>query len=220
MDAGYQPQDEFLIEDPETLKVIADSLRLEILRALKEPGTVKDVAEQLEMPPTKLYYHVNLLEKHSLIRVVETNIVSGIIEKRYQISARHYRVEDSLLATTEGIEENLDHILGAMFNATQSEIKRSVQQGLMKLKKDAPCEQGILLKAAMRLTGEQLAAFCARLQALLDEVEGLGVQQKGAPADRGPAAGSPTGQGPAYGLSLAFYPLPTSEGKVDENSNE
>jgi DNA-binding transcriptional ArsR family regulator len=188
--------DEFLIADPETLKVMADSLRLEILRAFKRPSTVKEVGDRLEMPPTKLYYHVNLMEKHGLIRVVETNIVSGIIEKRYQAVARSYRVDDSLLAATGGRDEPLDQILGAMFSATQSEIRRSVRAGLMQLKQDAPCEQGMLLKSIVHMNGSQTADFCRSLHALVDEVENL--------------AGQSTGeedQANTYGITIAFYPI-------------
>jgi DNA-binding transcriptional ArsR family regulator len=73
------PNFEMTITDPETLKVIADSLRLQILRQLKQPKTVKEVGLSLEISPTKLYYHFSQLEKHELIRVVDTRLVSGIV---------------------------------------------------------------------------------------------------------------------------------------------
>ena len=74
---------EFLVDDLEMLKVIAHNTRLDILQSLKKPKTVKEIARLLKLPATKLYYHVNLMEKHGLIQVVETNIVSGIVEKKY-----------------------------------------------------------------------------------------------------------------------------------------
>ena len=89
---------EFLVDDLEMLKVIAHNTRLDILQSLKKPKTVKEIARLLKLPATKLYYHVNLMEKHGLIQVVETNIVSGIVEKKYQVVARNYRIDDQLLA--------------------------------------------------------------------------------------------------------------------------
>ena len=35
------------------------------------------------MKPNRLYYHVNLLEEHGLIRVTDTRLVSGIVERTY-----------------------------------------------------------------------------------------------------------------------------------------
>ena len=57
------PEDMFMITDLETLKMAADPLRLEILNFLRgEPRTVKEMAKQLSLPQTKLYYHMGLLE--------------------------------------------------------------------------------------------------------------------------------------------------------------
>lgn len=76
-------QDEMMIEDAETLRVLADPLRLRIRELMVRPCTVKQVAAVLGIAPTKLYYHINLLEKHKLIVVVAARVVSGIIEKQY-----------------------------------------------------------------------------------------------------------------------------------------
>ena len=88
----YPLEEEFIIENVEALKMIADPLRLQIIRNLDEPRTVKELAERLDKPATKLYYHVNQLEKHQIIRVVDTRIVSGIIEKHYRVTAKSYHV--------------------------------------------------------------------------------------------------------------------------------
>ncbi|MCP4420888.1 MAG: helix-turn-helix transcriptional regulator, partial [Chloroflexi bacterium] len=66
--------EEYIIRDLETLKAISHPLRIQLLKLIKQPKTVKEIASSLEMPPTKLYYHINLLEKNGIIRVVETQI--------------------------------------------------------------------------------------------------------------------------------------------------
>ena len=81
MGDDYPLEEEFIIDNVDALKMIADPLRLQIMRSLEKPRTVKDLAAQLDIPATKLYYHVNQLETHKIIRVVDTRIVSGIIEK-------------------------------------------------------------------------------------------------------------------------------------------
>ena len=48
----------FVINDLETLKVVADPVRNQIMEVLeKKPQNVKEVAEKLGLAPSKLYYH-------------------------------------------------------------------------------------------------------------------------------------------------------------------
>lgn len=195
MAENYPLPDEQLITDLETLKIIADPTRLEVLRSLKRPRTVKEVAEILETDPTKLYYHIRQLEKHALIRVVETNIVSGIIEKTYQVSARHFRVEESLLAATEMTDENLDTIFHAIFDVARNEIRRSIHAGLMKLNDSTPPEKHGIAKTTMYLTEEQTIELFGKLESLMKEYETLSKANEAESAVK------------AQGLLIAFYPL-------------
>jgi len=127
---NFVPADEIVIDDLETLKVLADPLRLRIRELMTEPTTVKQVAEALGIPPTKLYYHINLLEKHNLILVVDTRIVSGIIEKHYQIAARSVRVARHLLSpgSKEG-DASLQITIGSIFEDTKNDLLQSINDG-------------------------------------------------------------------------------------------
>ena len=49
---------------------------MNLITAMQQPTTVKAIAADLNMPPSKLYYHVNMMEKHGLIRVVGMNLES------------------------------------------------------------------------------------------------------------------------------------------------
>ena len=46
--------EQLVISDLETLKVLADPLRMQVLQLLLKPKTVKEVAARSEMPPTRL----------------------------------------------------------------------------------------------------------------------------------------------------------------------
>lgn len=135
----FTPAPELVISDLETLKVLADPLRLNILEYLMRPSTVKRIAEKINKPATKLYYHFNLLEKHNLIVLVDTRIVSGIIEKHYQAAARVYRVAKDLLApgSTE-FDEGLELTLNGMFAATKQEILDNIHDATINMAEDAP----------------------------------------------------------------------------------
>src|SRR5215470_2705895 len=132
---AIQPQDIFIIDSVDTLKVVADPLRLKILELLRSrPHTVKQLAAALHTPLKKLYYHVNLLEEHGLIRVASTRVVSGIIEKQYQVTAYRLSIDRSLLApAAEATGDSLDAFLSLILDHVKSEITRSVRAGLIEL---------------------------------------------------------------------------------------
>src|SRR4051812_17141092 len=87
----FEPEALHMIADLETLRVIADPVRVQILEAsVMEPRTVKQIARLLGIPATKLYYHINMMEEHGLLRVVGTRLVSGILEKQYRATAMSF----------------------------------------------------------------------------------------------------------------------------------
>ncbi|MCG8352582.1 MAG: helix-turn-helix domain-containing protein [Chloroflexales bacterium] len=185
------PLAELTLADIETIKVVADERRLAILRILQQPATVKELAAQLSIPSAKLYYHVNLLEQHRLLRVVATQVVSGIIEKRYQVTARQLRIRNPLLAGDKISNEAALAIFTTTLDETKEELRRAF------LARPAPPPEGpplhpFVTRKALHLTEEQLLAFHARLDALIKEVDALET------ANRGQAA-------TPYRLTLAFY---------------
>jgi len=177
MNANHrEPDDEFVIHDLETLKVMADPLRLQILDVmLDRVCTVKQIAADLNIAPTKLYYHFKQLEEHGLICVVDTRLVSGIVEKLYQASAYNYRVDRTLLSPgTPGSDENLNQMLSTLFDGIRDDIRQSIQAGVIKLAKP---EQGIppdhhdmvVQRGMAHMSPERAEAFYARVRELLAE---------------------------------------------------
>ena len=144
-------KEEIIITDPDTLKVIGDPLRLQILKSFKNPRTVKDVAEMLDIAQTKLYYHVNMLEKHNLIEVVETNVVSGIIEKKYRVSAARFGLDETLLSTVDDPDSEVDKLLSAVFDSAKDEIRKSIRAHMMDLNDDSDATRGVLVHSSLNL---------------------------------------------------------------------
>lgn len=166
-----QIADHTVIEDLETLKVLADPLRLSILEYLMKPSTVKRIAEKLGKPPTKLYYHFNLLEKHNLIQLVDTRVVSGIIEKHYQATAKQYFVAKDLL-TPGNIEndEGLELTLNSIFTDAKNDIFTSMRDGVISSESEAPKNKRMILgQHRLSLTDEQAVELYERVNALFKE---------------------------------------------------
>src|SRR4029078_8245950 len=130
-----QPDEKFVINSLETLKVMAYPNRLRILEEMIEgTRTVKQLASALETTATKLYYHINLLEEHGLIRVISTRVVSGIIEKLYHVSAYSYPMDKSLLSLAESSsDEGFPTIVSSILDHTATEIRRGIKSGLIDL---------------------------------------------------------------------------------------
>lgn len=117
------------IKDLETLKVLADSLRLQIIELLApESQTVNQIAQQLGLTGSRLFYHFHLLEFVGLIRVEETRMANNIMEKIYWITADTFEVDKDLLNfTADAGLENIASVVTAALDATREDILRSLQ---------------------------------------------------------------------------------------------
>ncbi|HEV3153737.1 MAG TPA: winged helix-turn-helix domain-containing protein [Candidatus Baltobacteraceae bacterium] len=83
------------------LRAVADSQRHRILTLLiQEPMTAASIAKRLKINRTRVYYHLDLLEKHGMIRVIERRQVGAVMERTYRAVARSFRVNRRLLAST------------------------------------------------------------------------------------------------------------------------
>ncbi len=198
MKEKFQPKAERLIDDLETLKVLVDPFRLRILEAMgKKPVNVKGVARELRVSPKKLYYHVNLLEKHGIITVVDTQIVSGIVEKYYQTRAHQFVVDKDLLLVSEDENQfaSLRIMLSGIFDATVHDIIQAAGQGLIKPDKEDPrhFDHMNLFRRRMRLSYGQQKKFIERLNDILEEFHHNASEE--------------TDDLHPYGLTLALYPM-------------
>lgn len=163
--------DELVIDNLETLKVLADQLRKRIMEQFDRPSTVKEVAQRLSTTPSKLYYHVNLLEEHGLLIVTDTRIVSGIIEKQYQAAARVFRVKAGLLSPTpEDGDSALETLLDHFFDRPKEDARRSIRAGLVTLSEDGPPHLKLQMSSVViALKPEQAQAFYNRMRELVNE---------------------------------------------------
>jgi DNA-binding transcriptional ArsR family regulator len=97
------------ISSVEELRALSDPIRLAILEKLMMPVpylpdlpimSVKELAEALGEPQTKLYRHVRQLESVGLIKVAASRMVSGILEQRYQAAQRDLDLEPGFVGET------------------------------------------------------------------------------------------------------------------------
>ena len=166
-----QPANELTIHKLDTLKVYFDPLRARIMQEMAhEPRTVHQVADVLGVPFTRLYYHVKLMEKHKLVRVVGVVQMPGAIEeKHYQVTARQFIIDRSLLTfDAEGKNDSVEYMLDGIFGASHRDVRRSIETGRIDVKAAAPDPKALLArKFIFRLTDEQATSFQHDLADLL-----------------------------------------------------
>lgn len=205
----FKPIESFLITDIETLKVVTNPVRTQVLMSLARPQTVKQVAEKLGLPPSKLYYHVNLLEKHGLIAVVEKRVVSNIIEKVYCATAVNFEVDPALLSLSEGEgRESANSLIVSVLDQTRDELLRAIQiRALESAKGESPHRPAAVSRALCIIPELRVAEFQERIEALLKDFQAADVEDV-------------QGEGlQPYAMTVVFYPHFPAPDSVQEDSD-
>jgi DNA-binding transcriptional ArsR family regulator len=165
VNTAFEPAAVAPIEELETLQVLVDSQRHRIVTLLMErPMTARELAAQLGIARTRLYYHLDLLEQRGVIRVVETRPVSGLAERSYRAVARAFRVDRALLAT-HASEPQIADTQAGLLDAMAADLRARATGG-------APDEADadvLVGRRFLRLDERRRRDLRARLMALLDE---------------------------------------------------
>lgn len=185
------PVEMMTLSDLDQLRVLADPLRVRIIEALAEERTTKQVAERIGEKPTKLYHHVDALERVGLIRLTRTRRVRGTLERYYQVVAFCFRADASLFPRRGGaapVMEIVSNLLGKAANELQ-------QLAACCDGKDDLGEKVVLSFVEVRGPQQEVAALRQKLKTLLEDLQRL------AASDRG------KGELQCYRLMLGYYPL-------------
>jgi DNA-binding transcriptional ArsR family regulator len=155
-----------VIADVETLRAIAEPTRYAIYSALLKPPwprvmSVKELAAELDMTPTRLYRHVRQLEEVNLIKVAETRMVSGILEQRYQATDRDVEVSRDFL------HSHPDESLAALIV-----LMEEFARGTIAAMDDAD-HQPVLFSSDNRISAEAARELARRLKELTDWLHGV-----------------------------------------------
>jgi DNA-binding transcriptional ArsR family regulator len=114
-----------LLREPAQLRALADPMRIRILEeTVDEPRTVKQLAAILGVPPTRLYYHVKILQQHRMLRVASRRMVGGIQERSYLATARSWNPDPSLTASAL----DLSGVLRAMTDLLHAELELAARE--------------------------------------------------------------------------------------------
>jgi len=173
-DDPIRPKFEHIINDLDALKIYFDPVRQRILHQLVgEPRSIQQIAEALEVPFTRLYYQINLLEKHGFIHVVDTRHLAGAVEEKfYQVTAYTFPIQRSLLTlgTPEG-EQGMEYVMSIVFDDTRDDIRAGLRDDTINMNVYPPHPDSLLIRRMpLFLTSEQAQGFYERLLELTKEM--------------------------------------------------
>jgi DNA-binding transcriptional ArsR family regulator len=142
------------IDDLETLKAIAEPTRTAVLELLVEPHSVTELAEALDVPRTRLYHHIDLLEAKGLIEQVDARRVGPMTERVYALTAQTFRPSARLARSTD-----VETMTTWLFDTTKADITRAAAAGEL-----SPVAGG---RTIAFLDEESARAFAAELEELV-----------------------------------------------------
>jgi DNA-binding transcriptional ArsR family regulator len=192
-------QEAYTLTDLDQMKVLSDPLRIRILEAFCEERTTKQVANLLGEKATKLYHHVEALERVGLVALSRTRQNRGTLEKYYLAVARTFRADSRLFQPKEtaGSEKSatIRQMLSTIFDTTAAELASLVDRGDDAV--ESLDEAGIVSFLDIRASKAQLQAIRRKLQEIVEPLA----------ADAGSDAGNDDPELGRYRLTLAYYPL-------------
>lgn len=154
----FIPQPILVVETPEQIKAFTDPLRLRVLRILCErAATNQQVADALDEPHAKVLYHIRFLLDAELIKLIDTQIKGGNVEKYYRSVARTFDIRP---AAEIDVERDV-----ALATATLDTLRHELISSLITY----PESEGDIWTRRAFLSPERSAEFMGRLKALLEE---------------------------------------------------
>ncbi len=192
-------RDDYLIEDLFTLEVLNSPIRLRILHNLKTPGSVREVAEALEVPVTRLYYHVNLLEEIGALEIVETRKVGAMIQRIYRTAARTFKAGPNILDNIDDKQKFAEVGAATVVDGARMDAEATILDQLTRLDTGEEVEvMGSMGRTVVQLSPDQVREFSKRLEDLIGEINHANDVE-----------------GDAYGLTWVFFPQAGPFGGTD-----
>jgi DNA-binding transcriptional ArsR family regulator len=113
------------LDSTDRLDELVHRVRGPLLRRLRSPHSAAELAAELDVPVTRLYHHLKVLESAGLIEVVATRRVGAALERRYRAVARAFRVGPEAVRDSRDLARSLASVM----DATRGDLVGAVERG-------------------------------------------------------------------------------------------
>lgn len=155
------------VDSLEQFDALLSPRRLHLLEVLEAPRSAKEAAEELGVPVTRLYYHLNALLEHGLIEVVEERSAGAMVERVFRVAGRIIRPSQAFLARYGN--EGLAEVVTLAFRQAEAQFAGAVREGRVGLEPADKSRTSTIGFVSVRVTPERLIELIERSEALLGE---------------------------------------------------
>ena len=149
------------------LRALAHPLRLRLVEAFAlGRRTTMQVAVQIGEPPTRLYHHVNALERAGILKLVDTRQVRGTTEKYFELATRRLGTMRGEHITDRS-RASLAAIAGAVFDEARGDVLAAMANPKRLTRATAP----IALRLLVALPASKLPRVRRRIVATLKDIQ-------------------------------------------------
>ncbi len=180
----------FEIEDVRVLELLNNPMRLRLLYQLREPSSVRDLADRLGVPVTRLYYHLNMLEEVGLVEVVETRKRGALLQKIYRAVATSFAPVRGLIEETDDRERMLKAAVGAVLDGARADATAGLMDHFERVDQGDTLSKGTMGRTIAFISEENARQFSQRIAGLVEEM-----------------AEAESGAGVGYAFSFVFFPM-------------
>lgn len=188
--------EEVEISDIAALRQIANPIRLRILFHLRQPLSIRELAGVMDVPVTRLYYHVGILFDAGVILVTTTRKRGPQLEKVYRIVAQSIRPSSAILNDGNVTPAEFAEVAATIvLDTTRAELVTSLSRHAA-AGFDPDAVVGSLGRSIISMSQERATEIAEHLIDLINDLK----------AEDEPG-------GTLYGLTYSFFPIePPTEG--------
>ncbi len=180
----------FEIDDVRVLEVLNNAMRLRMLHHLMEPSSARELAEQLEVPVTRLYYHLDILEGVGVIQVVETRKRGALLQRIYQTTARSMSPIGGLIENSTDRESVIQVAVGVVLDGARADATVGLVDHFDRVDRGEAESKGAFGRTIAFLPEEKAKEFARRISVLAEEM-----------------AEAEDREGIGYAFSFVFFPM-------------
>jgi DNA-binding transcriptional ArsR family regulator len=163
---------ERMIDDITVLKALADPIRMTLLDlTMGQPErswTARELAAEVGVLPTNIYYHLNMLERQELLVVRDTRVVNGIIEKHYGAGQRSLTFHRKPGDSADGNRA----LNVTMLNRVRDEMDAGLASGAMSTGRDASDSRRMMVSmSVVKIPESEIAEFREELLRMVQRYE-------------------------------------------------
>jgi DNA-binding transcriptional ArsR family regulator len=136
-----------------------------MVRRLRTPHSAAELAIELDVPVTRLYHHLKVLESAGFIEVVATRRVGAALERRYRAVARGFQVGPDAVRDAADLARSL----AAVLDSTRADLVTAVEGGAVGTGPEPDGADLAIWSLRLRLGPQDRVELVERMEAVLAE---------------------------------------------------